>query len=111
MWALKLGRIELQRQAVEVVLHLFELLGTDNGDHGLSSLPQPGQSHLHWAAIARLDDGEDFLAYLGPLAQQTGKVRLVHGEPEQAWALADTLSDAGFADVDVPAREETVSIG
>jgi metallo-beta-lactamase family protein len=56
-------------------------------------------------------DRDDFLAYLGPLAERTGKVRLVHGEPEQAWALADSLADAGFADVDVPAREETVCIG
>jgi metallo-beta-lactamase family protein len=55
-------------------------------------------------------DRDDFLAYLGPLAERTGKVRLVHGEPEQAWALADRLCEAGFADVDVPAREEVVCI-
>jgi len=55
-------------------------------------------------------DRDDFLAYLRPLAESTGKVRLVHGEPEQAWALADRLSEAGFADVDVPAREEVVCI-
>jgi metallo-beta-lactamase family protein len=56
-------------------------------------------------------DRDDFLAYLGPLAGRTGKVRLVHGEPEQSWALAETLAGAGFADVDVPAPEETVSVG
>jgi metallo-beta-lactamase family protein len=56
-------------------------------------------------------DQDDFLAYLGPLAEETGKVRLVHGEPEQAWALADSLLDAGFADVDVPAPQATVLVG
>src|SRR5262249_17271668 len=61
--------------------------------------------------FSRHADKNGFLAYLRPLAEKPGKVRLVHGEPEQAWALANSLHDAGFADVDVPAREETVPIG
>lgn len=76
-----------------------------------------GRNWNKWIEVVEVNgfsghaDRDDFLAYLGPLAERTGKVRLVHGEPGQAWALADTLSDAGFADVDVPAREETVPIG
>ena len=70
-----------------------------------------------WIEVVELNgfsghaDRDDFLAYLGPLAGQTEKVRLVHGEPEQAWALADSLAEAGFDDVDVPARGQAVSIG
>jgi metallo-beta-lactamase family protein len=75
-----------------------------------------GRSWNKWIDVVEVNgfsghaDRDDFLAYLGPLAAETGKVRLVHGEPEQSWALADRLCDAGFADVDVPAREETVGI-
>ena len=36
-------------------------------------------------------DKDDFLAYLSPLAGKVGKVRLIHGEREQADALAQTL--------------------
>ena len=49
-------------------------------------------------------------AMLGPLAERTRQVRLVHGEPEAARALADALRERGFADVAVPRREETVSV-
>jgi metallo-beta-lactamase family protein len=56
-------------------------------------------------------DRDDFLAYLKPLAGRTAKVRLVHGEPEQSWALADALDGVGFDDIDVPARGDTVEIG
>ncbi len=56
-------------------------------------------------------DRADLLAYLGPLAADTRKVRLVHGEPEAARGLAGVLQDNGFDDVGVPARGESVSIG
>lgn len=51
----------------------------------------------------------DLLAYLGPLTGQVKKVRLVHGEPEQAEALARALQERGYRDVAVPARGETAS--
>lgn len=55
-------------------------------------------------------DQNDFQTYLGPLAQQTKKVRLVHGEVDQSEALAGRLRTAGFADVAIPDRGETVDL-
>jgi metallo-beta-lactamase family protein len=55
------------------------------------------------------DQGE-LLAALGPLAGKTGRVCLVHGEPEQAEALRKALLARGFADVLVPDRGDTVSL-
>ena len=51
---------------------------------------------------------DELLAALGPLAQSTHKIRLVHGEPDQAQALMQGLGQAGFKDVGYPARGETV---
>jgi metallo-beta-lactamase family protein len=55
-------------------------------------------------------DHADLLRDLGPLAGKTQRVRLVHGEPERAAALAEALRAAGFADVAVPERGEAVAI-
>jgi metallo-beta-lactamase family protein len=55
-------------------------------------------------------DQGDFMDFLGPLAGQVGKVRLVHGEVEQAEALAKNLRDKGFKDVVIPARGEKVVV-
>lgn len=55
-------------------------------------------------------DHNDLLRMLGPLAGTTARVRLVHGEPERAAALADGLRAAGFADVAVPDRGESVGV-
>jgi metallo-beta-lactamase family protein len=55
-------------------------------------------------------DHGDFLAFLGPLARDTRKVCLVHGEPESADALAKALREVGFADVEVPQRGESVVV-
>jgi metallo-beta-lactamase family protein len=52
-------------------------------------------------------DHADFLAMLGPLVGQVKKVRLVHGEPESAEALADGLRGFGFGDVTAPQRGDT----
>jgi metallo-beta-lactamase family protein len=40
-----------------------------------------------------------------------GQVRLVHGEPQAAEALAAGLRGLGFADVAVPARGEKIVLG
>ena len=56
------------------------------------------------------DHGE-LLRALGPLAGTAQKVRLVHGEPERAEALAAGLRAAGFPDVGVPEGGETTTIG
>jgi metallo-beta-lactamase family protein len=55
-------------------------------------------------------DRDDLLALLGPLAGQTAKVRLVHGDPDQSEALAQALRDKGFADVAVPQPGDTVRL-
>src|SRR5205814_9869491 len=62
-----------------------------------------GRTWNKWLDVVRLDgfsghaDREDFRALLGPARVHTGKVRLVHGEPDQAEALADALRADGFA--------------
>jgi metallo-beta-lactamase family protein len=55
-------------------------------------------------------DHQDFLAFLGPLARRVEHVRLVHGEPPQAEALAQALREQGFADVAIPGRGEKVGV-
>jgi metallo-beta-lactamase family protein len=51
-------------------------------------------------------DHGDLLRSLGPLVNTARHVRLVHGEPERAAALAEGLTAAGFADVAAPERGE-----
>jgi metallo-beta-lactamase family protein len=55
-------------------------------------------------------DHPGLLHSLGPLADTTQRVRLVHGEPERAAALAEGLRAAGFADVAIPERGESVPV-
>jgi metallo-beta-lactamase family protein len=55
-------------------------------------------------------DHGDLMLMLGPLAGRTGRVRLVHGEPERAAALAESLRTIGFADVGIPDRGDTVPV-
>jgi metallo-beta-lactamase family protein len=81
--------------------------------------PQPrvrfhGRSWNVWANVVQLDgfsghaDQPDLLHFLGPLAREARHVRLVHGDPEQADALAAALKAHGFAEVRAPAQGETV---
>lgn len=53
---------------------------------------------------------DDLLEMLTPLASEDTKLRLVHGEPEQAEALLATLKERGFTDCAYPDRGETVAI-
>jgi metallo-beta-lactamase family protein len=75
-----------------------------------------GRTWNKWAEVVEMKgfsghaDQNDFLALLGPAAGATGKVRLVHGEPDQAAALAEGLRRHGFADVGAPRRGETVRV-
>jgi metallo-beta-lactamase family protein len=55
-------------------------------------------------------DHGDLLRSLGPLGATAKHVRLVHGEPDRAAALAEGLRAVGFADVGVPERGESVTI-
>jgi metallo-beta-lactamase family protein len=76
-----------------------------------------GRDWNKWIEVIHLDgfsghaDKNDFLSYLEPLAGKVGKVRLIHGEREQAEALADTLRNLGFTDVAVPNPGDRVAIG
>ena len=76
-----------------------------------------GRDWNKWIEVLHLDgfsghaDKNDFIAYLSPLVGEVGKVRLIHGEREQADALADTLRGMGFADVAVPGPGDRVTIG
>jgi metallo-beta-lactamase family protein len=76
-----------------------------------------GKEWNKWIDVLHLDgfsghaDRDDFLAYLGPLAGKMGKIRLIHGEREQAESLAQTLRDAGHADVAVPHPGDRVILG
>jgi metallo-beta-lactamase family protein len=47
---------------------------------------------------------------LRSLAGTEQRVRLVHGEPGRAAALAEGLKAAGFADVVIPDRGDTVAV-
>jgi metallo-beta-lactamase family protein len=76
-----------------------------------------GREWNKWIEVVHLDgfsghaDRADFLAYLSPLAGQVGKVRLIHGEREQAESLAEALRDLGFRDVGVPSPGDVVELG
>lgn len=54
-------------------------------------------------------DQPEIIAALRPLAG-SARVRLVHGEPDRAAALAEALRAAGFADVAVPAPGDTATV-
>jgi metallo-beta-lactamase family protein len=55
-------------------------------------------------------DQADLLRDLGPLRDTARQVRLVHGEPDRAAALADGLRSAGFANVEIPDRGDSLII-
>jgi metallo-beta-lactamase family protein len=52
-------------------------------------------------------DHPGLLAALTPLAGSAQRVRLVHGEPDRAAALAEGLRGVGFTDVAIPDRGES----
>jgi metallo-beta-lactamase family protein len=55
-------------------------------------------------------DHHGLLRSLAPLVGTARRVRLVHGEPERAAALAEGLRAAGFADVAVPELGESIGL-
>jgi metallo-beta-lactamase family protein len=69
-----------------------------------------------WAEVVELKgfsghaDQKDFMALLGASAGKTRQVRLVHGEPEQAAALAKSLREHGFTDVKAPHLKDTAEV-
>ena len=55
-------------------------------------------------------DHADLLRDLGPLSGTAKQVRLVHGEPERAEALAQGMRSIGFAEVAIAERGESVMV-
>jgi metallo-beta-lactamase family protein len=103
------------RQSVDdprcaVILVSFQAPGT-TGRKLLDPKPTlwiQGKEWNKWIEVVHLDgfsghaDQTDFTAYLGPLVGKVGKVRLIHGERDQADALTTQLKGMGFPDVAVP---------
>jgi metallo-beta-lactamase family protein len=75
-----------------------------------------GRFWNRWADVVELPgcsghpDQEELLKFLTPLAGTSARVRLIHGELEQAEALARALRVRGVDDVAVPAPGETVRL-
>lgn len=102
-----------------VILVSYQAYGT-TGRRLLENSPTVkflGREWNKWIEVVHLDgfsghaDREDFLAYLKPLAGKIGKVRLIHGEREQAEALRNTLLELGYEDVQVPVPGDIVELG
>ncbi len=61
-------------------------------------------------ALSSHADHAELMEMLAPLAGRVKRVCLVHGEEESAAALAGSLREAGFADVQVPRPGDTVTL-
>jgi metallo-beta-lactamase family protein len=101
-----------------LVLVSYQASGT-TGRRMLEAKPTvrfAGREWNKWIDVVQLEgfsghaDRDDFLSYLSPLAGRVSKVRLIHGEREQAEALAGSLRGAGFADVSVPQPGDRVPL-
>jgi metallo-beta-lactamase family protein len=116
------GRIQQHLKAhiddprASLILVSFQAPGTV-GRKLLESGPSvrfAGKDWNKWIDVHHLDgfsghaDKHDFLAYFAPLVGKVKHVRLIHGERDQAEALADTLTGLGFDDVAVPHPGDTV---
>lgn len=75
-----------------------------------------GKKWNRWADIVELagfsghPDENELLSYLTPLVGQARKIRLIHGEAENAEALARALRARGFDDVAVPVHGERIEV-
>jgi len=74
-----------------------------------------GRRWNKWAEVVDLNgfsshaDHDELVDHVAPLAERTGKVCLVHGEPERAEALQAALGERGFRDVLIPYQGQTVT--
>jgi metallo-beta-lactamase family protein len=75
-----------------------------------------GRRWNKWADIVDVDgfsghaDQHDLVNFFRPLVDAAPRVRLVHGELDQAEALARSLRIEGIREVVIPRREETVRV-
>jgi len=102
-----------------IILVSFQAPGT-TGRKLLETKPTiwfQGQEWNKWIEVVHLDgfsghaDREDFLAYCKPLVGKVQKLRLVHGEREQAEALSEILHGLGFDDIAIPHPGDREAIG
>ena len=76
-----------------------------------------GRDWNKWLEVVHLEgfsahaDRDDFAAYLGPIAANVGKVRLIHGERDQAEAMAAMIREMGCDNVEVPEPGDSVKVG
>ncbi len=76
-----------------------------------------GKNWNKWADVVGLNgfsghaDHNDFIRAFRPIAEQTRKVKLVHGELERAEALAEGMRREGFRKVSIPEQDQTFSVG
>jgi len=85
----------------------------------LSPIPKVrfhGQIWNKWIHVAEVNgfsghaDENDFEYLLSAAVDNTGSVRLVHGDPKQMAALTHQLQGMGFSDVKAPYRNEVVPL-
>jgi metallo-beta-lactamase family protein len=75
-----------------------------------------GKDWNKWIDVVHLDgfsghaDRNDFREIFTPLAGKVQRVRLIHGEPEQAESLLTMLREMGFSDVAIPEPGDRVVI-
>jgi metallo-beta-lactamase family protein len=102
-----------------IILVSFQAPGT-TGRKLLDTKPTvwfQGQEWNKWIEVVHLDgfsghaDRNDFIAYFTPLQGKAGKIRLIHGEREQAEALSEILHELGFNDVAIPMPGDREAIG
>jgi metallo-beta-lactamase family protein len=76
-----------------------------------------GRAWNKWAEVVDLNgfsghaDQHDLRNFFHPLRERGPHVCLVHGEPEQAEALAGVLRADGYADVTIPRRGDSIVMG
>ncbi|WP_246539343.1 MBL fold metallo-hydrolase [Telmatocola sphagniphila] len=99
-----------------VILVSYQAQGT-TGRRLLEKSPTvriQGRDWNKWLEVVHLDgfsghaDQIDFQQYLSPLAGKVPHARLIHGEQEQAEALARMMRGMGFPDVSVPTPGEKI---
>ncbi|MBI3409163.1 MAG: MBL fold metallo-hydrolase [Planctomycetes bacterium] len=75
-----------------------------------------GRRWNKWADVVDLNgfsghaDQGDLLRFFEPLKGSAPRVRLVHGDLQHAEALAESLRIRGFTDLEIPRREDTVTL-
>ncbi len=90
-------------------------LGRKLMDRG-ASVSFRGRVWRKWADVVDLNgfsghaDQLDLLQFFKPLSGRPPRIRLVHGELSQSTLLQSALKQAGFHDVEIPARDDSLTL-